>query len=79
LQISEIEAVLHDTLPKFRDFFENAHFQYICDAFVSSFVDRGILPHLFKCKRVCEMGAQQLSLDFATLKITVLELAGLLN
>lgn len=75
--VSHIDAILKATIPPLKDFFSQPHFQYICDSFINSFVSRGIIQNLYKCKRISEFGAQQLLLDFATLKSTLLLIAGL--
>lgn len=67
---------MQQAMTKYSEFFAPSIFQYLRDFFVISFVVRGIVQSLYKCKRINIEGAQQLCLDFATLKTSLLGLAG---
>jgi len=48
------------------------HFRSFCDKFVQAFVER-FIQEIYKCGKISEQGAQQLLLDTALLKTTLLE------
>jgi len=48
------------------------HFRAFCDKFVQAFVQR-FIEEIYKCGKISEQGAQQLLLDTALLKTTLLE------
>ncbi|CAJ1336960.1 unnamed protein product [Effrenium voratum] len=48
------------------------HYRFFCDKFVQSFVAR-FVAEVYKCKKISERGAQQLLLDTALIKTTLLE------
>merc|ERR1719433_2561506 len=48
------------------------HYRFFCDKFVQAFVKR-FIDEIYKCKKISEQGAQQLLLDTALIKTTLLE------
>lgn len=48
------------------------HYRFFCDKFVQSFVTR-FVAEVHKCRKISERGAQQLLLDTALIKTTLLE------
>ena len=48
------------------------HYRFFCDKFVQSFVAR-FVTEVHKCRKISEKGAQQLLLDTALIKTTLLE------
>ena len=48
------------------------HYRFFCDKFVQSFVAR-FVAEVHKCRKISEKGAQQLLLDTALIKTTLLE------
>ncbi len=48
------------------------HYRFFCDKFVQSFVAR-FVSEVHKCRKISERGAQQLLLDTALIKTTLLE------
>lgn len=48
------------------------HYRFFCDKFVQAFVAR-FITELYKCRKISEQGAQQLLLDTALIKTTLLE------
>ncbi|CAE7448865.1 VPS53 [Symbiodinium pilosum] len=48
------------------------HYRFFCDKFVQSFVSR-FVAEVHKCRKISEKGAQQLLLDTALIKTTLLE------
>ena len=47
--------------------------RFFCDKFVESFLPR-LIGALYRCRRIGEVGAQQMQVDVGTLKATLLEL-----
>eukprot|EP00026_Physarum_polycephalum_P000791 Phypoly_transcript_00792.p1 GENE.Phypoly_transcript_00792~~Phypoly_transcript_00792.p1 ORF type:complete len:859 (-),score=180.78 Phypoly_transcript_00792:53-2629(-) len=74
--VSQIDAILKATAPVYQAFFSAHHFKFLCETFITSFISRGIIQNMYKCRRISEVGAQQLLLDFATLKQSLLLMAG---
>ncbi|CAE8634681.1 unnamed protein product [Polarella glacialis] len=48
------------------------HYRFFCDKFVQAFVAR-FVAEIYKCKKISEQGAQQLLLDTALIKTSLLE------
>merc|ERR1712194_648781 len=48
------------------------HYRFFCDKFVQAFVKR-FIEEIYKCGKISEQGAQQLLLDTALIKATLLE------
>merc|ERR1712050_689490 len=48
------------------------HYRFFCDKFVQAFLKR-FIDEIFNCKKISEQGAQQLLLDTALIKTTLLE------
>merc|ERR1712151_28752 len=48
------------------------HYRFFCDKFVQAFVAR-FITEIYKCGKISEQGAQQLLLDTALIKTTLLE------
>merc|ERR1711920_302041 len=48
------------------------HYRFFCDKFVQAFVKR-FIDEIFNCRKISEQGAQQLLLDTALIKTTLLE------
>merc|ERR1712151_286172 len=48
------------------------HYRFFCDKFVQAFVAR-FIREIYKCGKISEQGAQQLLLDTALIKTTLLE------
>lgn len=76
-QVGQIVAEFNNTLPKFKQFFASPHFNYLCDLFVNSFVSRGIIQNLYKCKKLSTNGATQLLLDVSVIKDALLHAVGM--
>jgi hypothetical protein len=70
--------VLKATIPKFKTHFSVPHFNYLCSEFVTSFVSRGIIQTLYKCKRISNAGPHQLLLDVATISDNILNAVGMI-
>jgi len=54
------------------DHLSKIHYRIFCDKFVQSFVAR-FVAEIYKCRKISEQGAQQLLLDTALIKTTLLE------
>jgi len=48
------------------------HYRFFCDKFVQAFVAR-FIAEIYRCRKISEQGAQQLLLDTALIKTTLLE------
>jgi len=72
--VTQIDVALSGMAAKYREFFSSSHYMYIFDLFVNTFIQRGIIQTLMKFKHINNLGAEQLLLDFTTLKSVLLQL-----
>ena len=67
--VSDIAAYLTTAVPKIRDLLSELYFKNFCNEVAQTF-----LPHfkdsIFRCKRISEMGSQQVSVLYVPLHIT---------
>lgn len=71
--MSELVACARDLMPQLGEALHPLYVRFFCDKFVASFVPR-LIGHIYRCRRIGEIGAQQLQLDVGTLKQTLLDL-----
>lgn len=76
--VTAITSHLRQTLPLLRDNLNNSrkYFTQFCMKFANSFIPK-LISHLFKCKPVSPIGAEQLLLDTHMLKTVLLDLPSL--
>lgn len=70
--VTQIVQILTNDVPVVAHMLSPAYHSYFCNQVASQFAPR-YEEYIFKCKRICEMGAQQLSLDAHALKSVILE------
>lgn len=71
--MTEIVTRLREMLPQLGEALLPLYVRWFCDKFVASFVPR-FIGHIYRCRRIGEVGAQQLQVDVGTLKATLLDL-----
>jgi hypothetical protein len=63
--MDEIQSVIQEKAPWYRKWMTSGqHFQFWCDAFVGTFIQK-LHESIFQCKRIGEIGAEQLRVDVA--------------
>jgi len=70
--VSDIAESLPKHFEPIAQYLSKIHFRAFCDKFVQAFVER-FIQEIYKCGKISEQGAQQLLLDTAFLKATLLE------
>ena len=60
-------------MPQLGESLHPLYVRFFCDKFVASFVPR-LIGNIYRCRRIGEVGAQQMQLDVGTLKQTLLDL-----
>ncbi|KAL1528081.1 hypothetical protein AB1Y20_009447 [Prymnesium parvum] len=63
-------------MPELGEHLSGKYVTFFCTKFVSNFVPR-LIGHIYRCKRIGEVGAQQMQVDVGTLKQTLLDLPSL--
>jgi hypothetical protein len=71
--MSELVATARELMPQLGEALHPLYVRFFCDKFVASFVPR-LIGHIYRCRRIGEVGAQQMQLDVGTLKQTLLDL-----
>jgi len=69
----EIVAKAREIMPTLGESLMPLYVRFFCDKFVESFVPR-LVGHVYRCKAVGEVGAQQMQVDVGTLKQTLLDM-----
>jgi len=69
----DLVAVARDMMPQLGEALREMYVRYFCDKFVAAFVPR-LIGNIYRCRRIGEVGAQQMQLDVGTLKQTLLDL-----
>ncbi|GAQ83207.1 vacuolar protein sorting-associated protein 53 [Klebsormidium nitens] len=70
--VNGISSVLSTSVPVISGLLSSLYFQYFMDKLAASFAPR-FYVNIFKCKRISEMGAQQMLLDTHAVKTLLLE------
>merc|ERR1719401_3215825 len=70
--VGEISEQLSKQFAPIATSLSKIHYRFFCDKFVQAFVKR-FIDEIYKCKKISEQGAQQLLLDTALIKTTLLE------
>lgn len=70
--VTEISERLSKQFGPIASYLSKIHYRFFCDKFVQAFVAR-FISEMFKCRKISEQGAQQLLLDTALIKTTLLE------
>ena len=71
--MQELVAQTRDLMPQLGESLHPLYVRFFCDKFVASFVPR-LIGNIYRCRRIGEVGAQQMQLDVGTLKQTLLDL-----
>ena len=74
--MSDLVTVTREMLPLLGEALHPLYVRFFCDKFVASFVPR-LIGNIYRCRRIGEVGAQQMQLDVGTLKQTLLDLPAL--
>merc|ERR1719454_1096079 len=70
--VSDIADKLSQQFEPVASHLSKIHYRFFCDKFVQAFVAR-FIREIYKCKKISEQGAQQLLLDTALIKTSLLE------
>jgi len=70
--VGEISEQLSKQFAPIATSLSKIHYRFFCDKFVQAFVKR-FIDEIFNCRKISEQGAQQLLLDTALIKTTLLE------
>jgi len=70
--VGEIGERLSSQLSPVARFLSKLHYRFFCDKFVQAFVVR-FISEIYKCRKISEVGAQQLLRDTSLIKTTLLE------
>jgi len=70
--VSDIADKLSKQFEPVASHLSKIHYRFFCDKFVQAFVGR-FIREIYKCGKISEQGAQQLLLDTALIKATLLE------
>jgi len=66
--VNQIANFVGQSVPIYNNWLTNpSHFRYFCSEFVGLVVP-SLISYLYKCKKISEVGAQQLMLDFTAIK-----------
>ena len=71
--VETIARVLQDKIPFYRKWMSSKYFPFLCDSFVGWFIPR-FTQAIFDCRRISEMGAEQLIVDATHLKVMLEQL-----
>jgi len=69
----EVVAQTRELMPQLGESLHPLYVRFFCTKFVDSFVPR-LIGNMYRCRRIGEVGAQQMQLDVGTLKQTLLEM-----
>jgi len=77
--INEVTTIIDQTSTVYKQWIMNEHhYRFFCDSFCSSFIPL-LTQQLYRCRRLSEVGAQQLMLDFASVKAMLNQLPNIGN
>jgi hypothetical protein len=71
--MADIVASARETMRLLGESLHPLYVRFFCDKYVASFVPR-LLGAIYKCKRIADVGAQQMQVDIGTLKLALLDL-----
>ena len=71
--MQELTSICRELMPQLGESLHSLYVRFYCDKFVASFVPR-LIGNIYRCRRIGEVGAQQMQLDVGTLKQTLLDL-----
>jgi len=71
--MQDLVAAAREMMPQLGESIREVYVRYFCDKFVAAFVPR-LIGKIYSCRRIGEVGAQQMQLDVGTLKQTLLDL-----
>ena len=71
--MADLVACARELMPQLGEALHPLYVRFFCDKFVASFVPR-LIGFIYRCRRIGEVGAQQMQVDVGTLKQTLLDL-----
>ena len=71
--MAEIVGACREMMPQLGETLNPLYVRFFCDKFVKAFVPR-LIGNIYRCKRIGEVGAQQMQIDVGTLRQTLLDL-----
>ena len=71
--MQDIVTQTRQMMPQLGEHLSGKYVTFFCTKFVSNFVPR-LIGNIYRCKRIGEVGAQQMQVDVGTLKQTLLDL-----
>jgi hypothetical protein len=72
--VNQISTYINQAIPLYQEWLSNpAHFRFFCDSFCSSFIPL-LIQQIYKCRKISIAGAQQLILDFTSVKALLIDL-----
>ena len=69
----QMNAAASEMMPQLGEALTPLYVRFFCDKFVEAFVPR-LIGNIYRCRRIGEVGAQQMQVDVGTLKATLLKL-----
>eukprot|EP01098_Paradermamoeba_levis_P015131 TRINITY_DN7523_c0_g1_i1.p1 TRINITY_DN7523_c0_g1~~TRINITY_DN7523_c0_g1_i1.p1 ORF type:complete len:383 (-),score=122.91 TRINITY_DN7523_c0_g1_i1:80-1147(-) len=74
--VTSLYHLVSESISTYKSWLNKFHFGYFCDSFVGTFIPH-LIGSLYKCKRINEVGAEQLLLDVVAIRTFLLELANM--
>jgi len=71
--VNVISNIISQTIPLYNNWLADFHFRFFCDSFVSSFISK-LIQSVYKCRRISEVGAEQILLDMTAIKTVLLDM-----
>lgn len=76
--VNQFSTYISQTVPLYNDWLSPIHSRFFCDEFVGIFVPL-LVQHIYDCKQISEIGAEQLLLDIAAMKSIIVDMPSLTN
>eukprot|EP00741_Cyanophora_paradoxa_P011209 tig00020554_g10829.t1 len=76
--VSTIGGIFQSTVPTLAHLLSDTHFRFFCDKLVASLIPRYVVS-IYRCKRLNDIGAQQLQVDAHALKGLLLQIPATLT
>ncbi|KAF8819534.1 Vps53 family, N-terminal protein [Cardiosporidium cionae] len=71
--VVEIDSIIRNAMPWFSDYLSVAYYRFLCDKIVQYFIPK-FIGSIYSCRKIGDLGAQQLFKDASLLKDLLLEL-----
>lgn len=76
--VNQFSTYISQTVPLYNDWLSPIHSRFFCDSFAGEFVPM-LVKHIYSCKQISEIGAEQLLLDIAAMKAIIVDMPALTN